>query len=375
MTDLTVVPVDRRNLAAFIRLPGRLAARDPQWIEPLWFERRQFLSPTGNPFFDHAEVALWLALADGRPVGRISAQIDRLAPAVAGRTAGAFGLIDARDPAVLAALFAQAEGWLAARGAGLVRGPLSLSINQTSGLLVDGFDTPPFVMMDHHDPWLGPAIEALGYAKAKDLLAYMLHLAQGLPDRHRALVARAGREVTLRPLDMRRFRAEISTVTTIFNEAWRDNWGFVPLTEAEIDAMARELKPILHADLVWIAELAGRPAAFIVLLPNINAAIGDLGGRLLPLGWAKLLWRLKVRGIRSGRVPLMGVRRDLADTMLGKLLPMMLIYALEGPARARGIDAVELSWLLEDNWPMRRMIEGLGATVSKTYRVYEKALA
>jgi hypothetical protein len=247
-------------------------------------------------------------------------------------------------------------------------------VNQTSGLLVDGFDTPPYLMMDHHPPWLGAAVEAQGYAPAQDLVAYLMDTRGPLPSRMRRMADREWPGLTLRSLDMRRYRDEIKTVTAIFNDAWRDNWGFIPLTEAEIDAMATELKPILDPELVKIAEIDGEPAAFIVLLPNINEAIADLKGRLLPFGWAKLLWRLKVSGIKTGRVPLMGVRSDLAETVVGKTLPLKLIYAIEDRVHHRGIQEIELSWLLEGNWAVRRVIESLGGQLSKTYRVYEKRL-
>jgi GNAT superfamily N-acetyltransferase len=365
---------DGRELTDFIRLPGLLARDDPAWIEPLVVERRRFLGAATNPVFEHAEVRLWLARRDGRPVGRISAQLDRLAAPVEGRRVGFFGLVDAREDDVLTALFEAAEAWLRERGAGWVRGPFSLSINQNSGVLIDGFATPPYVMMDHHDPWLGPAIERRGYAKARDLVTYRLDIAEGLPHSLRSLAERARSRLRLRPLERRRFAEEIRTVTAIFNDAWAENWGFVPLTEAETRAMAAELKPILPDDFVQIAELDGRPVGFIVMVPNLHEAIRGLGGRLLPFGWARLLWRLKVAGARSGRVPLMGVRREIASTVLGKLVPIALIYAVARAARARGVVDVEMGWLLEDNLAVRRLIESIGSHLSKTYRVYEKPL-
>ena len=373
---LSVTPVEgRRQIEAFIRLPGRLSAADPNWVEPLWFERRRFLSPRTNPFFEHAEVALWLAWRGGRAVGRISAQIDRLAPDIDGLKAGSFGMLAAEDgPETLAALFKTAENWLRERGVAVVRGPFDLSINQTSGLLVEGFDTPPSLMMGHDQPWLGPGVERLGYAKAQDLVAYRMDCSRGLPERPRKMSERASEGLVLRSLDMRRYREEIATITSIFNDAWAGNWGFIPLTEAEIDAMADEMKPILDPELVKIAELHGEPVAFIVLLPNINEALAGLGGRLLPFGWAKLLWRLKVTGMRTARVPLMGVRRAHSQSLLGKILPMKLIYALQTRALARDIRELELSWLLEDNRPVRRVIEMLGGRLVKTYRIYQKAL-
>jgi hypothetical protein len=373
---LSVTPVQGRSQReAFIRLPGRLSAGDPNWVEPLWFERRRFLDPRHNPFFEHAEVALWLAWRDGRPVGRISAQIDRLAPGIDGLKPGFFGMLAAEDdPETLVALFAAAEAWLAGRGVRAVRGPFDLSVNQTSGLLVEGFDLPPSLMMGHDQPWLAPGVERLGYAKARDLVAYRMDCSNGLPGRMRKLADRASEGVAVRSIDMKRYHDEITLITGMFNDAWAGNWGFIPLTEAEIDAMAAEMKPIIDPGLVKIAEVHGEPAAFIVLLPNINEAIADLGGRLVPFGWLKLLWRLKVTGQRTARVPLMGVTRAHASSVLGKLLPLKLIYALQTRSLARGLRELELSWLLEDNWPVRRVVESVGGRHVKTYRVYEKRL-
>lgn len=366
---------ERAEREEFIRLPGRLAVHDPNRVEELWFERRQFLDPGHNPYFAHAEVALWLARREGRIVGRISTQMDRLAPVEEGRRIGHFGMLAAEDPETVRALLTHAEGWIAERGGHMARGPFSLSINQTTGVLVEGFGTPPSVMMAHDPDWLGAAIGACGYDGARDLVAYRLDVRAGLPDRPRRHATRLdGEGVVVRSLDMRRYREEIATITTIFNDAWAGNWGFVPLTEAEIGAMARDLKPILDPELVKIAEVNGAPAAFIVLLPNINEAIADLGGRLLPFGWLKLLWRLKVRGLRSARVPLMGVRREISGSLLGKTLPLKLIYALEDRARARRIEELELSWLLAENWPVRRVVESIGGRLAKTYRVYERLL-
>jgi hypothetical protein len=367
---------DRRQREAFIRVPGQISAGDPNWVEPLWFERRRFLTPKHNPFFEHAEVAFWLAERDGRPVGRISAQIDRLAPDIDGMRPGFFGMLACEDnPETIGALFAKAETWLSERGVQAVRGPFDLSVNQTSGLLVEGFDLPPSLMMGHDPRWLGPMVEAQGYAKAQDLVAYRMDVSNGLPARMQKIAERASEGVEIRSINMKRYDDEIRLITGIFNDAWADNWGFIPLTEAEIDAMAAEMKPIIDPGLVKVAEVHGEPAAFIVLLPNVNEAIADLGGRLLPFGWLKLLWRLKVARLRTGRVPLMGTTRAHASSVLGKMLPLKLIYALQ--PRGRGVHdlrELELSWLLEDNWSVRKVVESVGGKHVKTYRVYEKRL-
>ncbi|WP_397415933.1 dATP pyrophosphohydrolase [Phenylobacterium sp.] len=376
MGALTLLPVrTRTELERFVRVPMRLGASDQNYVPPLIVERMESLSPKGNPFFAHAEVAFWLAERDGRDVGRISAQIDALNPQTA-EGVGHFGMIAAEDdPEVFAALFGAAEAWLRERGRTVALGPINLSTNEEVGLLIEGRDTPPMFMMSHDAPHTAAAIEAQGYAKAKDIFAYTCSVADDLP----APILRRIRKglpegVTLRTLEMKRLDAEVATVTAILNDAWSGNWGFTPTTEAETKALATTLRLIIDPRLAWIAEIDGEPAGFMILLPNVNEAIADLKGKLLPFGWAKLLWRLKVKGVKTGRVPLMGVRRHFAASLKGQLLPFHLIDAVARAARARGYERYELSWVLEDNLPMRRICDAGGATVYKTYRLYQKAL-
>lgn len=371
-----VVPVATpAELDRFIRVPMRLSAHDPNYIAPLLIERREALSPKTNPFFAHADVQFWLAVKDGRDVGRISAQIDHLNPQTA-EGYGNFGLIAAEDdPEVFAALFRTAEAWLRERGCRAALGPVNLSTNEEVGLLVEGHDTPPMVLMGHDPAYTGARIEGQGYAKAKDIYAYECSVADDLP----APILRRVRKpladgVTLRTLDMKRFEAEVGTLTEILNDAWSGNWGFTPTTEAETKQLATALKMVIDPRLTWFAEIDGEPAGFMVLLPNVNEAIADLRGKLLPFGWAKLLWRLKVGRVKSGRVPLMGVKRRFASTHRGQLLPFQLIDAVVQAARKLGYERYELSWILEDNLPMRRICEAGGARIYKTYRLYEKAL-
>jgi GNAT superfamily N-acetyltransferase len=375
--ELRIVPVaSAAELDRFVRLPMRLNADDPNYIAPLLMERREALTPKTNPFFAHAEVQLWLAVRGGRDVGRISAQIDELAPSDGGPRAGHFGLIAAEDdPTVFAALFAVAEAWLAARGCARAQGPFNLSINEEVGLLVDGFDTPPMVMMGHDQPYVAAQVEALGYRGIKDVHAYASQLTDDLPPKVRKMVDRgppAG--VRLRMLDMSRYDDEVRLLTEILNDAWSDNWGFTPTTEAETAQLAKSLKMVVDPKLAWYAEIDGEVAGFIVVLPNINEAIRDLRGKLLPFGWARLLWRLKVQRLKTARVPLMGVRRKFSRTRRGQLLPFLLIDAARAQARALGYQTVELSWILDDNLPMRSILEAAGSRIYKTYRIYEKAL-
>lgn len=371
-----VVPVSSKaELERFIRVPMRINAGDPNYVPPLILERLEALTPK-NPFFEHAQVQFWLAVKDGRDAGRISAQIDALSPQTA-HGIGHFGLVAGEDDReVFGALFAAAEAWLRERGCRTALGPLNLSTNEEVGLLVDGFETPPMLLMGHDAPFTGGRIEEQGYAKAKDLYAYACRLTADLPPKVLARVRRGAPEgVTLRQVDMKRLEAEVRTLTGILNDAWSGNWGFTPATEAETRQLATALRPIIDPRLAWFAEIDGEPAGFMIFLPNVNEAIRDLHGKLLPFGWAKLLWRLKVKGLRSGRVPLMGVRRSYAATHRGQLLPFLLIDAVTRSARGLGYERAELSWILEDNLPMRRICESAGAEVYKTYRLYEKALA
>jgi hypothetical protein len=375
---VTIVPVaSRAELIRFIELPARLHAHDPNWVKPLRMERLEALSPKKNPYFQHAEAAFWLAVRDGRDVGRISAQIDRLSLETHKNAAGHFGMIAAEDdPAIFKALFDTAEAWLRARGMKRVLGPFNLSINEETGLLVDGFDTPPMLMMPHDLPHVGRRVEEQGYAKAKDTFAYLYDIDVEMSRGVQALLKRRrGDNVTLRHLSFKRYAQDIRDLTAIFNEAWTDNWGFVPLTEAETAHMAKALRPLIHEKLVWFVDVDGEPAAFGVCVPNLNEAIRDLDGGLFPFGWAKLLWRLRMRnGVRTGRVPLMGVRRKYAGTWLGSVMPFMVVDAMRRNARDHGLKTMELGWILEDNMPMRAMLDSINSRPYKTQRVYVKDL-
>lgn len=376
-SDLTVVPVTTQaELKRFVQLPNRLNAKDPNWVVPLTFERMAALTPKTNPFFEHADVQMWLAVRGGRDVGRISAQIDHLATQAEGQKTGNFGMIAAEDDAaIFTVLFRTAEDWLRARGCTTALGPFNLSINEEVGLLVDGFDTKPMVMMGHDPRYTAARVEAQGYAKAKDVYAYVCDPTAALP----AVVVRRVKRglpegVILREMDMSRYEEEVKALTEILNDAWSDNWGFVPTTEAETAQLGKSLKDVLDKRLILFAEIDGEPAGFIVLLPNVNEAIEGLNGKLLPFGWAKLLWRLKVKRVKSIRIPLMGLKRKFADSLRGQVVPFHLMNAGRDAGLALGYDKFEFSWVLEGNMPMRRISEAMGATIYKTYRIYEKAL-
>ena len=364
------------EMTRFIRVPMRLNAKDPNWIAPLVMERGEALSPKINPLFQHCEAAFFLAVKDGRDVGRISAQLDHLAPADPERPYGYFGMIAGEDdPAVFAALFATAEAWLKARGKVRSIGPFNLSINEEIGLLVDGFDTPPMVLMGHDPTYAGARIEEQGYAKEKDVFAYVCNTATDVPAAARRRLDRGPPPgVTLRMLDFKRYDQEVRNMTEIFNDAWAGNWGFAPLTEAETDHLGKSLKLLLNDKLFWFAEVEGVPVGFGVVLPNLNEAIRDLNGEILPFGIVKMLWRLKVAGVKSGRLPLMGIKRSAYNDVRGAMLPFLIIDNLRREALKLGITKIEMSWILEDNMPMRRIIEAVGGERYKTYRIYGKAI-
>ena len=376
-SDLTVIPVTTKTeLQRFVQLPNRLNANDPSWIVPLTYERMAALTPKTNPFFEHADVQMWLAVRGGRDVGRISAQIDHLATQAEGQKTGNFGMIAAEDdPAIFTVLFRTAEDWLRTRHCTTALGPFNLSINEEVGLLVDGFDTKPMVMMGHDPRYTAARVEAQGYAKAKDVYAYVCDPRAALP----AVVVRRVKRglpegVILREMDMSRYDEEVKALTEILNDAWSGNWGFVPTTEAETAQLGKSLKDVLDKRLILFAEIDGEVAAVIVLLPNVNEAIEGLNGKLLPFGWAKLLWRLKVKRVKSIRIPLMGLKRKFADSLRGQVVPFHLMNAGRDAGLALGYDKFEFSWVLEGNMPMRRISEAMGATIYKTYRIYEKAL-
>lgn len=374
--SVEVIPISSKaEMARFIALPNRLYRTVPNYIAPLTMDREDNFSPKKNPLFEHCDHQFFLARKDGRDVGRISAQIDHLAPSTTGRKEGFFGLIAAEDdPEVFAALFAKAEAWLRERGCEHVLGPMNMSINEEVGLLVDGLDTPPMLMMGHDPAYVGGRIAALGYHKARDLYAYITDVGAEIPGAMRGLAGKPPKGVTLRPVRMNRFKEEVRILAEIWNDAWSENWGAAPLTDKETEHLGNVLKLILIPRLTWFLEVEGRPVGFGVVLPDLNAAIHDLGGRLLPFGWAKLLWRLKVKGVKRGRLALMGVRKGFTEGIKGAILPYLILEQLRREAYALGFTEVEASWVLEDNHRMRRLIEASGARIYKTYRVYGKDL-
>lgn len=373
---LRIVPVSgKADLDQFIRVAAVIFKDDPHWISPLLIERHMHLSTKHNPYFQHAQWQAWIAWRGDQPVGRISAQIDALHLERHGDATGFFGMLDAEDNAeTFAALISTAEQWLREQGMRRIRGPFNLSINEEMGLLIEGFNTPPVFMMSHALPYYRQHIEQCGYHKAVDALAYLIAPNFVAPPVMQRLVAAASNRVRVRPLDRTRFNEEISMLRDIFNDAWTENWGFVPFTEAEFQELGKNLRFLLDNEYIQIAEVDGEAAAFIIGMPNINEAIRDLNGKLFPFGWLKLLWRLKVRRPNTARVPLMGVRRKFQRTRLGPGLAFLIIDAVRTELHKRGAKILELSWILEDNAGMRNIIESIGGEAYKRYRVYERQL-
>ncbi len=372
---LTVRSVQNRaQINEFIRLPRLLYRDDPNWVCPLYFEQKERFSKK-NPFFQHARWRAWIAWRGGRPVGRISAQIDELHLQKFRDQTGHFGCLEAEDdPQVFEILFRSAENWLKTEGMQRITGPFNLSINEECGLQIDGFDTPPRIMMVHGRPYYGQAVEAAGYRKAVDLIAYRQPPDFEVPKVMQRLVSRVADRVHIRPLNRKRLKSELALLRDIFNDAWSENWGMVPITEAEFDEVGKAMTLLIDDDFVQIAEVDGEAAAMIVCLPNVNEAIRDLHGSLLPFGWLKLLWRLKLRYPKTARIPLMGVRKKYHHTPFGPALSFMITDILRYPVLARGIREMEMSWILDDNLGMRKMIASIGGQAYKRYRIFGKTI-
>ncbi|MDQ3075000.1 MAG: N-acetyltransferase [Pseudomonadota bacterium] len=376
--ELVIRPVvTKADRKAFVDLVWNVYRDDPAWVPPLKSEVHALLDPTKNPWFGHGRARLWLATRDGKSVGRISAQVDELVQLHMEPGTGQWGLFEALDDEAAAALIATAEQWL--RGEGMTRalGPISISIWDEPGLLIEGFDQPPMVMMGHHRPAYRAWIEEAGYAKAKDLHTYAMEIDKELDSLIQRLI-RAGEKnprIRLRNVDKSDFEREAAIILGILNDAWSDNWGFVPLTDAEVAYAGKSLTPIIYEDLVRIAELDGEPVAFMITLPDVNELIADLDGRLFPFGWAKLLWRLRKPRVKGVRVPLMGVVRKLQGGRLASQLAFMLIESIRrASVQHYGVSRGEFGWILEDNQGMVSIAELSGATINHTYRIYEKAL-
>jgi hypothetical protein len=383
MTGITVTAVaDKRDREAFIDLAYRLNAGDPNWVPPLRADVAELLDPARNPFFEHAEAQLFLARREGRVVGRISAHFDRLAWTLPpeqgmGPGTGNWGMFEAEDEAVAAALIAAAEGWLREKGMTRVLAPLSLSIWDEPGLLVKGHDHAPVILMGHNSPRYQTWIEDLGYANAKTLLTYDLQVDQGFPPLINRIVASGEKNprIRIRKADRSRFREEADLIFRILNDAWSQNWGFVPITASEIRYVSKKMKPIIREDLLRIAEVDGEAVAFMLTFPTMKPVIKPFNGKLLPFNWAKLLlWLRRPRADRM-RVPLMGVVQRLQSSRLASQLAFMMIeYIRRSAVSEYGAKTAEIGWILDDNQGMIAIADAIGSKVNRQYNIYGKAL-
>ena len=378
MNDIKIRTVaTKQDRKAFVDFAWAVYKDDKAWVPPLKDEVHGLLDPRKNPWFGHGRAALFLAERGGRVVGRISAQVDDLVQTHMEAGLGQWGMFEAVDGETAAALIAHAEQWLRDEGMTKALGPISISIWDEPGLLIDGFEQPPMVMMAHHLPTYRAWIEGAGYTKAKDLYTYQLDIRIDMVPVIDRLI-KAGEKnprIRIREVDKSDFDKEAAIIMALLNDAWSDNWGYVPLTEAEIAYAGKKLKPIIYEDLVRIAEVDGEPAAFMITIPDVNEMIRDLDGDLFPFGWAKLLWRLRKPRTTRVRVPLMGVAKKYQGGRLAGQLAFMLIeYIRRACVTKYGVHYGEFGWVLEDNQGMMSIAQLPGAEINHTYRIYQKTL-
>jgi hypothetical protein len=375
---LTIRPVvTKKDKKAFVDFAWEVYRDDPHWVPPLKDEVHGLITPGKNPWFEHARAQLWLAERGGKVVGRVSAQVDQLVLEHMGAGIGQWGFLDALDAEAAGSLIATAEEWLRAQGMTRALGPISLSIWDEPGLEIEGFDEDPTAMMGHHRPEYRAWIEAAGYEKAKDLLTYEVDIAHWEDPKINRLIAMGERNphIRIRMVDKSKFDEEARIILNILNDAWSGNWGYVPLTPAEIAYAGKKMKPIIYNELVRVAEIDGEPVAFMITIPDINELTKDLNGELFPFNFIKLLWRLRKPRVKRARVPLMGVARKLHQSRLASMLAFMLIeYTRRDCVGKFGINIGEFGWILEDNKGMLSIAELPGARVNHRYRIYQKVL-
>lgn len=370
--SLTVSPVDSPALhREFLFYPERLYTESPHWVNPLRIERRDFFDPKKNPFFDNAEVQLFIAKRDNRVIGRISAHVYHPHNQVHNEKTGFFGFFECvNDYDVAMALWDSARDWLKSRGMDRMRGPASFTTNHEVGFLVEGFDRPPVIMMTYTMPYYLEFAERYGLAKAMDVYAYHGLSATGFDPRAGKLIdrIRTRANATVRTINMSRFAEDVEHVKRIYNAAWAPNWGFVPMNDAELDHMAKDMKQIIDPRIVLFVEVEGKPIGFSLAVPDINQALIHLRGRLFPFGLIKLLWLLKVKKICTrARIMVMGVLPEYQKRGVDTIMN----FETYRRAREAGYAEGEMSWVLETNVQMIAVAENLGYTRYKTYRLYE----
>ena len=374
---------DKKGRARFVDLGRAIAARVPYSVPQLRSEQLELVDPDKNPLFGHTKAQLFIAIRDGEPVGRISAQIDELALKMPesqgfGPGTGMFGYFDAADEAVAKALMTAAEGWLKEQGMTRVLGPISMAMWEEPGLLVKGHDHSPMVMMGHHPPHYQAWIEGAGYARAKTLYTYDLDITKEFPPLVQRIVKSGERNkrITVRQVNRKNWDEDAAIVLSILNDAWSDNWGFVPFTPEEVKYGGKKLKPIIKEELNMIAEVDGRPVAFMLVFPDVNHVLAKVKGKLFPFGWFHLLRWLRNPKEGGMRVPLMGVLKEFQNSRLASQLAFMMIsYIRENSQAKYGSKRGEIGWILEDNQGMVAIADTINAQINREYAIYEKGLA
>lgn len=383
MGGITITPVNgKKDLNSFIDCGYRLNANTPNWVPPLRSEMVELLTPGKNPFHDHAKMQLFLAHKGGQITGRISAHYDELAltqPAEKGMGPGTgnWGLLDAEDEATAKALIAQAEDWLREQGMTRVLAPISLSVWEEPGLLVKGHDHPPTVMMGHHDAKYQAWIESDGYETAKTLVTYDLNITTEFPPLLQRIIKSGERNerINVRKVEIAHFDREANIIIDILNEAWSNNWGFVPFTDKEKAYIGKKLRPLVREDLIMIAELDGDPVAFMLTLPDANEPILKIKGKLFPFGWLTMLRWLRNPRVKTMRVPLMGVVQRLQNSRMASQLAFMMIEYIRREAIAKyGSTRSEIGWILDDNQGMIAIADAINSHINREYRIYSKPL-
>ncbi|WP_428234971.1 N-acetyltransferase family protein [Gracilimonas sp.] len=346
---------------------------EEHWVPPLRMDQKKLIDTNKNPFFNNAEIALFIAEKDGKDVGRIAAIIDHRFNEFHGTKTGHFGFFESiNDQHTTNLLFRVAEDWLRDKGMNKVVGPASPSMMDTIGVLIDGFDKDPYIMMPYNFSYYDELIKNAGFQKEMDMYAYIVDTETVAVDRmNRAMeiVKKRLPDIEIRPVNLKKMDSEIKIVREIFNKAWKDNWGFIPLTEEEFQAAGKDLKMIVDTDYAHIAEIKGEPVAFSIGLPNINEILKDMNGKLFPFGFIKLLWgKSRVQGLRTA---LMGVLPEWQGKGIDALLHQR---SIQNGLKTEGKTISELSWILESNPEMIRVAERIGGTLDKTYRMYAKEL-
>jgi GNAT superfamily N-acetyltransferase len=378
MAGVSIRPVrSRRDLKRFVRVPFRLHREHPQWVPPLIFERMQFLNRAKNPYFEHAEAEYFIAERDGEPVGRITAQVDERWDEFQGGDDAMFGFFETiDDPEVAKALLDAAAEWARAKGRSRILGPMDFTTNDEIGILIEGYEIEPFILENWHPPYYRKLLDAAGFGKVMDLLMWELRLGslkEGErfdPSIHAAAKKALEDEgIVIRNMRKRDMANEVRRFSEVYNEAWGDNWGFVPLTDAEVEFHAKVLKQVLDEDWAYLAERDGDPVGAALTLPDINQVMAKLNGRLLPFGWLRFL--LGRRKIDRLRVFALGVKHDYRHSGVAAGLYLKHLETAQEPG---AITWGEMGWILETNEPMNRAMEGMGGKVVKRYRVYEKAI-